>query len=392
MGNVKVLTGNYSAAEAAALCRLDLIAAYPITPQSSVVEHLAELVHNGEIDASLVQVESEHSAMSVVQGAAAGGGRVFTATSAQGLALMYEPYFRMSTLRLPMVMALATREMTSPETVWSGQQDAMSVRDAGWIQMFGDNNQEIADMIIQGYMIAEHPEVLLPVNICYDGFYSSHLTEGVNLPTQEEVNRFLPAPSFDHAVLDPDNPFALDPLTPGPILMKYRKTHLDAMANALDIIDEVDQKFGDAFGRYYGGTISEYRMEDAEVVIITIGGMTGTGMDAVDQAREEGIRAGLIKLRFTRPFPAKRIKEALKGKKAFAVIDRSVCFGWSQGPMHMETKAALADAKDDYCHFSVIGGLGGADISIDMLLGTIRSLEASKDDPGEKETQWYMAD
>ena len=194
------------------------------------------------------------------------------------------------------------------------------------------------------------------------------------------------------AVLDPDNPFALDPLTPGPILMKYRKTHLDAMANALDIIDEVDQKFGDAFGRYYGGTISEYRMEDAEVVIITIGGMTGTGMDAVDQAREEGIRAGLIKLRFTRPFPAKRIKEALKGKKAFAVIDRSVCFGWSQGPMHMETKAALADAKDDYCHFSVIGGLGGADISIDMLLGTIRSLEASKDDPGEKETQWYMAD
>lgn len=392
MGNVRVLTGNYSAAEAAALCRPDLIAAYPITPQSSVVEHLAELIHNGELDASLVQVESEHSAMSVVQGAAAAGGRVFTATSAQGLALMYEPYFRMSTLRLPMVMALATREMTSPETVWSGQQDAMSVRDAGWIQMFCDSNQEIVDMVIQGYMIAEHPEVLLPVNVCYDGFYSSHLTEGVNLPAQEEVNQFLPPPSFDHAVLDPDAPFALDPLTPGPILMKYRKTHLEAMEKALQVIEEVDGKFGALFGRYYGGALSEYRTEDADVVIITVGGMTGTGMDAVDQVREEGIRAGLIKLRFTRPFPADKLKEALKDRKAFAVIDRSVCFGWSQGPMYMETKAALVGADSKYCHFSAIGGLGGTDISLGMLAGTIRKLNTWKNEPGEKETEWYMAD
>lgn len=392
MGEIKVLTGNYSAAEAAALCRPDLIAAYPITPQSSVVEHLAELVHNGNIDASLVQVESEHSAMSVVQGAAAGGGRVFTATSAQGLALMYEPYFRMSTLRFPMVMALATREMTSPETVWSGQQDAMSVRDAGWIQMFCDNNQEIADMVIQGYMIAENSEVLLPVNVCYDGFYSSHLTEGVDLPLQEEVDKFLPPISAERTVLDPDHPLALDPLTPGPLMMKYRKTHLDAMEKALDVIEEVDRKFGDAFGRYYGGAISEYRMEDAEVVIITIGGMTGTGMDAVDEAREQGINAGLIKLRFTRPFPAQRIARALKGKKAFAVIDRSVCFGWSQGPMYMETKAAVTDSDEQYCHFSAIGGLGGADISIDMMMETIRRLDAQKNEPGEKETQWYMVD
>jgi phenylglyoxylate dehydrogenase alpha subunit len=392
MGKIKVLTGNYSAAEAAALCRPDLIAAYPITPQSSVVEYLAALVHDGTIDSNLVQVESEHSAMSVVQGAAAGGGRVFTATSAQGLALMYEPYFRMSTLRLPMVMALATREMTSPETVWSGQQDAMSVREAGWIQMFCDNNQEIADMIIQGYMLSEHPEVLLPVNICYDGFYSSHLTEGVDLPLPEEVDRFLPPPTFDHAVLDPKNPFALDPLTPGPLLMKYRKSHLDAMEKALDVIEEVDQKFGDAFGRYYGGAIAQYRTKDADIVIVTVGGMTGTGMDAVDQAREQGIKAGLIKLRFTRPFPAKKIAEALKGKKAFAVIDRSVSFGWRQGPMHMEIKAALADAAAEYCHFSVVGGLGGADISIDMMLSTIRELEAHKEEPGERETQWYMVD
>lgn len=390
MGKIKVLTGNYTATEAAALCRPDLVAAYPITPQSSVVEGLAGKVHNGELDANLVQVESEHSAMSVVQGAAAGGGRVFTATSAQGLALMYEPYFRMSTLRMPMVMALATREMTSPETVWSGQQDAISVRDAGWIQVFCDNNQEIMDMVIQGYKLAEHPDVLIPVNVCYDGFYSSHLTEGVDVPDQKEVDEFLPAPSFAHCVLDPKNPFALDPLTPGPLLMKYRKSHLDAMEKALDVIEEIDKEFGDKFGRYYGGAISEYRTEDAEVVLITIAGMTGTGMDAVDIAREKGIKAGLIKLRFIRPFPAKRIAQVLEDKKAFAVVDRSVCFGWSQGPMHMEVKAAIADVDEKYAHFSAIGGLGGADISLQNMLDTIEQLEAQKEEHGEKTTKWFM--
>lgn len=389
MGNIKVLTGNYSAAAAAALCRPDLIAAYPITPQSSVVEYLAGLVNNGELDSDFVPVESEHSAMSVVQGAAAGGGRVFTATSAQGLALMFEPYFRMSTLRLPMVMAIATREMTSPETVWSGQQDAMSVRDAGWIQVFCDSNQEIADMVIQGYRIAEDHRILLPVNVCYDGFYSSHLTEGINLPTQEEADAFLP-PRDPHIVFGPDRPFALDPLTSGPYLMKYRKSHLDAMERALDVIEETDALFAEAFGRSYGGAIEEYRTEDSETVIFTIGGMSGTGKDAVDIMREKGIKVGLIRLRFIRPFPAKRIAKSLKGKKAFAVIDRSVCFGWSQGPMYMEIKAAVADSAGRLCHFSSIGGLGGSDISLDHIISVIERLEEYKNDAGEKPTLWLM--
>lgn len=393
MKEIKVLTGNYSAAEAAALCRPDLIAAYPITPQSSVVEHLAEFVHDGKIDSRMVQVESEHSAMSVVQGAAAAGGRVFTATSAQGLALMYEPYFRMSTLRFPMVMAIATREMTSPETVWSGQQDAISVRDAGWIQMFCDSNQEIVDMVIQGYMIAEDKRVCIPVNVCYDGFYSSHLTEGVFLPEQEEVDDFLPPIAPDcHPVLDPDDPLSLDPMTPGDLMLKYRKNHLEAMNAALDVIEEVDKKFADKFGRSYGGAIEEYRTEDADIVIVTIGGMTGTGKDAVDIAREKGIKAGLVKLRFIRPFPAERIAKALSGKKAFCVIDRSCCFGWSQGPMHMEVKAALADVDEKYAHFSAIGGLGGADISLKHILDTIDVLDAVKNEPGEKETRWFIDD
>lgn len=393
MANQVVLTGNYAAAEAAALCRPDVIAAYPITPQSSVVERLASKVYNGDLDAEMIQVESEHSAMSAVQGAAAGGGRVFTATSAQGLALMYEPYFRMSTLRLPMVMALATREMTSPETVWSGQQDAMSVREAGWIQVFCESTQEIIDMIIQGYRLAEDSRIRIPVNVCYDGFYSSHLTEGVILPEQQAVDAFLldPAESMK-AFLDPTRPLSLDPLTAGPLLMKYRKNHLDAMNTALTVLEDIDAEFGRLFGRSYGGAIETYRLDDADVVLVTIAGMSGTAKDAIDIARGRGIQAGLIRIRFTRPFPAARIADALAGKKAFSVIDRSCSFGWSQGPMHMEVKAALADNGMSACHFSTIGGLGGADISLDDILQVIDMLEAMKDEPGEKPVHWLMKD
>lgn len=393
MGTLKVLTGNYAAAEAAAKCRLDLIAAYPITPQSSVVEHLAELVYNGEIDTDMVQVESEHTAMSVVQGGAVAGGRVFTATSAQGLALMYEPYFRMSTLRLPMVMAIATREMTSPETIWSGQQDAVSVREAGWIQMFCDDNQEIADMIVQGYMISEDPEICIPVNVCYDGFYSSHLTSGVIIPDQEEVDKVLPPHRLHHPpILDPDSPLALDPMTPGELLMHYRKSHMEAMQRAQDVIDDVDRRFAQVFGRSYGGMIEEYRCEDADLVLITMGGSTGAGKDAVDAAREKGIAAGLIKIRFYRPFPAKRIAAALKGKKAFCVVDRSVSFGWNCGSMYVETLAALAAGQERYASFSAIGGLGGADISYQDMVAMIERLCQIQDQPGEYDTCWLMKD
>ena len=386
MSEVKALTGNKCAACGAALCRPDLIAAYPITPQSSVVETLADMVYSGELDSRMVQVESEHSAMSVVQGAAAAGGRVFTATSAQGLALMYEPYFRMSTLRLPMVMAIATREMTSPETIWSGQQDAMSVREAGWIQCFCETNQEILDMILQGYMLAEDSRVLIPVNVCYDGFYSSHLVERVELPSQADADAFLPPYSLP-AKLDPRTPQALDPMTPGELLMKYRRDHLESMKAALAVIDEVDAKFAAAFGRSYGGCVDTYRMEDADFALVTVGGMTGTARDAVDEARERGIRAGVVKLRFIRPFPAERIKEALTGVKGFAVVDRSVSFGWNAGPMYVETCAALGEAVAGKAHFSAIGGLGGADISMAHMERVIEALAAAAA-PGGRDTLW----
>ena len=388
MGEIKALTGNKCATMGAALCRPDLIAAYPITPQSSVVEGLADLVFSGELDSRMVQVESEHSAMSVVQGAAAAGGRVFTATSAQGLALMYEPYFRMSTLRLPMVMAIATREMTSPETIWSGQQDAMSVREAGWIQCFCETNQEILDMIIQGYMLAEDERVLIPVNVCYVGFYSSHLVERVEVPSQADVDAFLPPYSLP-AKLEPATPQALDPMTPGELLMKYRHDHLQAMQAALPVIDEVDEKFAAAFGRSYGGCIDTYRLEDADYALVTVGGMTGTARDVVDELRGRGVKIGVLKLRFTRPFPAKRVREALDRVKGFAVVDRSVSFGWDAGPMYVETCAALGEALAGKAHFSAIGGLGGADISMAHIVSAAEKLLAL-DGAGRADTLWLM--
>lgn len=388
MGEIKALTGNKCATMGAALCRPDLIAAYPITPQSSVVEGLADLVFSGELDSRMVQVESEHSAMSVVQGAAAASGRVFTATSAQGLALMYEPYFRMSTLRLPMVMAIATREMTSPETIWSGQQDAMSVREAGWIQCFCETNQEILDMIIQGYMLAEDERVLIPVNVCYDGFYSSHLVERVEVPSQADVDAFLPPYSLP-AKLEPATPQALDPMTPGELLMKYRHDHLQAMQAALPVIDEVDEKFAAAFGRSYGGCIDTYRLEDADYALVSVGGMTGTARDVVDELRGRGVKIGVLKLRFTRPFPAKRVREALDRVKGFAVVDRSVSFGWDAGPMYVETCAALGEALAGKAHFSAIGGLGGADISMAHIVSAAEKLLAL-DGAGRADTLWLM--
>lgn len=388
MGKIRAVTGNTSAALGAALSRVQAVAAYPITPQSSVVEYMAKMISDGILPARMVQVESEHSAMSVVQGAAVAGGRTFTATSAQGLALMYEPYFRMSTLRLPMVMAIAGREMTSPEGVWGGQQDSISVRDAGWIQYYVENNQEIIDTVIQGYKVAENSDVLLPVNVCYDGFFLSHLFERIDIPEQSEVDAFLPKYNPTHYAFDPKRPMAIDPLTPGDILTEYRESHLQAMQNALDIIDQVDKEFGDAFGRYYGGVIEEYRCEDAETILVTMGSMTGTAREAVDAKRKEGIKVGLLKIRVMRPFPVEKVKKALAGKKAFAVVDRNVCFGWNTGALYMETKAAISSLGEKISSIPVIGGLGGADITEKHFMQCIDLLENVKKSEIEHKTVW----
>ena len=389
VSTVKALTGNTAAAVGAALCKPDLIAAYPITPQSSVVERLASMISNGELDSRIVQVESEHSAMSVVQGAAVAGGRTFTATSAQGLALMFEPYFRQSTLRIPMVMAIANREMTSPETIFSGQQDTMSVREAGWMQVYCENNQEILDMVIQGYKISEHPDVLIPINVCYDGFFLSHLDERVEIPDQDDVTDFVKNFEIRHLGLDPEDPMSVDPMTSGGLVMKFRESHLKAMQDAINVIDEVDEEFGKIFGRSYGGVIDKYLCDDADIILLTIGSPTGTAREAIDIARANGIKVGLVKVRFMRPFPAEQIREVLADKKGFAVIDRSVSFGWDAGSVYVEVKSALGDLCNKTSNFSVIGGLGGADITLKHVLDCIKELDkVSKEPVGRMKTKW----
>ncbi len=368
MNKIQALTGNNAVSVAAALCKPDVIAAYPITPQSSVVESLAKLVSDGELDSEMVEVESEHSAMSVLHGAALAGARTFTATSAQGLALMYEPYFRMSTSRFPMVMAIAGREMVSPNTIWGGQQDSVSVREAGWIQVYVENNQEILDMIIQGYKLAEDPRVLIPINVCYDGFYLSHLIERVEVPSQKEVDSFLPPYKYEHLSFDPKNPLSIDPPTTGDSVMKHRYNHLNSMENAIEIIDAMDKNFEEVFGRGYGGMIEEYRTEDAEHIIITMGSPTGTAKEVVNKYREQGKKVGLIKVRFLRPFPTKRIAEAISSSvKSIGVIDRAVSFGWNCGAVYQEVLGALGKANINIPSISFIGGLGGADITLDHI-------------------------
>ena len=361
MAHIDALTGNECVAEAVRLCKPDIIAAYPITPQSVVVEVLAGMLANGRLESKLVDVESEHSSMSVVKGAAMLGKRVFTATAGQGLAYMYEPYFSMSTMRFPMVMTLACREMISPGTVWCGLQDALSVRDAGWMQVFCENNQEILDMVIQGYKLSENKDVLIPINVCYDGFYLSHQTERVEIPEKEDVDAFLPPIDLPQ-YLDVNHPAIVDPNTTGSYLIRYREDHLKCMKHAKQVAQEINAEFAQKFGRDWGGLIDTYRMDDAEYAIVTMGSACGAARVVVDEYRARGVRMGMLKVRYMRPFPDEEIAKALSGCKAYGVIDRSVCFGWDMGVLAVEVNAACGRYGVKLPNLAFIGGLGGLDI------------------------------
>jgi len=388
MPRIEVMNGNKAAATAAALCRPDVIAAYPITPQTPVVEYLTQFAADGIIQSSMSEVESELSAMSVVTGASLAGSRTFTATSSQGLALMYEPYFRASTLRLPIVMAIINREMISPQTLWGGPQDALTVRDAGWLQIYVEDNQEILDTLILAFRLAEDKGVLLPVNICYDGFYLSHMAERVEVPDQETVDSFLPPYVPTHIKLDPKRPMAVDPLTNGNLLTEYRLRHTQGQQRALGLIEELDKEFLERFGRCYGGLIEEYRNEDSDAVLVTMGSMTGVARVAVDQARAQGRKIGLVKLRAIRPFPAQRVAEALAGKKAFGVVDRSVSFGWGTGITFQETRSAMYASGSFMPALPFIGGLGGEDVTIEHMLHAIDCIYAAIDGAAPAGTVW----
>ena len=366
-----VCDGNEAAAWGVVLARPDMVAVYPITPQSSLAEYISQFVADGILKADLMDVEGEHSVLSVLQGACLAGARTFTASCGQGLAFMFEPYFRTPPLRLPIVMSLVTRDGITPQSVWGGQQDAMTVREVGWIQMFCENNQEILDSIIMAYKVAEHRDVMLPVNVCHDGNYSSYGVEQVEIPDQNEVDKFLGEKNTNwHVALDPEKPMGVDPLTGGAtgdgpaLFVRYRKGTCNGMQNALKVISEVHSAWGRTFGRYYAPLVEEYRLEDAEYAIVTIGSMTGAGKEAVDAARNEGERVGLIKIKTFRPYPKEALLKAVSKVKAVGVMDRAVSFGWNSGPVFQELLATLYHLPQRIPAVSFIGGLAGADITI----------------------------
>jgi len=342
---MKVITGNGAAAYGAMLCRPDVVSLYPITPQSEVVEQLENFHANGVLDAEMVNVEGENSAQNVICGASMAGGRAFTATSSWGLAFMYDAMLQTAGYRAPVVMVNVNREPPGIQSVCSGQQDMIATRDSGWVQVIAENCQEILDLIIMAYRLAEDHDIQLPVMVNYDGYYLSFLAETVEIPGIDEVDRYLATlkKQPERPRLMPGKPLGAGSHGLGMGFVELRHKHMAAMDRSKQKWDEIDAEFGRAFGRKYGGQIEEYRTEDADIVLLTSGSAVGTARAVVDAKREAGLKVGLVKLRMFRPFPIERLVCALRGKKAIGVLDRSVGFGWGSGPIFMETKALVAD-------------------------------------------------
>lgn len=388
MPEVIVCDGNEAAARGVVLSRPDVCAVYPITPQSSLAEYLSKFVSDGVLDAELMDVEGEHSVLSVLQGACLAGARTFTASCGQGLAFMFEPYFRTPPMRLPIVMSIVTRDGITPQCVWGGHQDAMTVREVGWIQMYCETVQEILDTIIMAYKIAEDRNVMLPVNVCHDGNYLSYGVERVEVPDQKDVDEFLGEKNVNwHAALDPERPMGVDPLTGGSggpgveMFVKYRQGTCEAMQNALQVITDTHEEWARRFGRRYGPLLEEYRLDDAEYALVTIGGMTGAAKDAVDIARDAGEKVGLIKLKTLRPHPVDALTRALSGLKAVGVVDRSVSFGWNCGPVYQDILGTLYRTGKRMSAISFIGGLAGADITIDHFQRAVKETACAAQGP-----------
>ncbi len=371
-GKVIVAEGNEAAALAVALARPDLVAVYPITPQSSLVEHVAKLIAEGRMDADIVDAEGEHSVLSVLQGGALAGARTYTATCGPGLAFMFEPYFRTPGMRLPIVMSIVTRDGITPQSVWGGHQDAMTVREVGWVQVYCESVQEVLDTTIMAFKLAEHHDVMLPVNVCLDGNYLSYGASRVEVPEQADVDDFMGERFVNwHAALDPARPMAVDPLTGGSsgagprTFVRYRKGQCRGMQNALRVIEELHEDWARRFGRRYAPLVEEYRLDDADYAIMTLGSMSGAGKDAIDEARAAGKRVGLIRIKTFSPFPIEALKVALAKVEAVGVVDRSVGFRWNCGPMYQETMGVLYRLNRHLPSASFIGGLAGADITVE---------------------------
>jgi pyruvate ferredoxin oxidoreductase alpha subunit len=361
MGQRVGLEVSLACSEAVKLANADVIAAYPITPQTHIVEHLSELVADGHLDAEFVPVESEHSAMSACVGSAAAGARTFTSTASQGLALMHEILFIASSLRLPIVMAVANRSLSGPISIWNDHSDIMAERDIGWVQTFAENGQEVLDLTIHAFKVAEDARVTLPVAVNLDGFILTHVIEPITMPDQAEVDEWLP-PFEPQQRLDPARPVSMGMVGVPEVYTEAKKAALEALEGSLEVVKEHWDSFAQKFGRQYR-PIETYRAEDAEVLFVTMGSLGETCMSAVDQMREAGIKAGQVRIRLWRPFPTDDFLAAVGGAQRLVVIDRALQPGAGSGPVATELKSLLYDRGKKLFVANFVAGLSGRDVT-----------------------------
>lgn len=357
------LSGNEAAAVAMKQINPDVVAAYPITPSTEIVEYFSQMVANGDIDTELITVESEHSAMSACIGASAAGARVMTATSSNGLALMFEMTYIASSMRLPIVMNVVNRALSGPICIHNDHSDSMGTRDSGWIQIYSEDNQEVYDNTIQAIRISENQDILLPVMVCQDGFIISHSVESIELLEDDKVKQFVSEFHSDSALLDAKNPVSHGALDMHTYYYEHKYQQTEAFNNAKEVILKVAEEFEKISGRKYG-FFEEYQLSDAEVALVLIGSTAGTAKEAVDMLRKKGIKAGLLKVRVFRPFPADEIKKALANVKSIAIMDKSEGFSTAGGPLFHEVRAALYDLPNLPKAISYIYGIGGRDVRV----------------------------
>lgn len=354
------LSGNEATAIAMKQINPDVVAAFPITPSTEIPQYFSTFVSNGEVDTEFVAVESEHSAMSATIGAEAAGARAMTATSANGLSLMWEMIYIASSLRLPIVMALVNRAVSGPLNIHNDHSDAMGVRDAGWIMLFSENNQEAYDNMLMAHRIAEHKDVQLPVMICQDGFITSHSIENIELENDEDVKKFVGQYKPEHYLLNDKEPIAIGPLDLQAYLFEHKAQQAEAMKNAKKVIKEVAEEFEKWTGRKYE-FFEKYKLDDAEIAIVCMNSTAGTTKAVVDELREKGVKAGLLKLRMFRPFPAEEIAEALQGLKAVAILDKADSLNAAGGALFEDVTSAMYVNKKQVPMVNYIYGIGGRD-------------------------------
>lgn len=374
----EILEGSHAVAEAVLLCKPDVISAYPITPQTHIVERLAEMVADGDLDSEYICVESEFAALSACLGASAAGSRVYSATSSQGLLLMAEVCFNVAGMRQPIVMSIANRAISAPLSIWNDQQDSLSLRDSGWIQMYAEDAQEVHDFHYIAYKVAENHDVLLPVFICFDGFILSHTYEPVDIPSQEEIDAYLP-PYKPYNMLDAKNPLSMGMYATPDYYMEFRYELDEAMNRAASHIKAAGKEFGEKFGRDYSSLVEKYCLDDAEIAIVALGSVCGTIKDTIDEMRAEGKKVGLLRIITYRPFPADEVKAALKGVKKVGVFEKNLSVGARmKGAVGYEVKDAINDSSVPV--MSYVAGLGGRDITIADIKKMFGEIEAGRGD------------